>query len=213
MGDKRIRTVLVEDDRDLRAIVAASLRKDPRIDVLKTYTSGDKFLADLDDLDVEVVIMDINMPGTSGIECVRQAKPRKPAMQFLISTVFENPAYIFQALCAGATGYLVKSAPATDLAASVCEINAGGSPMSPAIARLVVASLQGASAPAIRQEQLTTREQEVVDGLAAGLMYKEIAHKHGININTVRTHVRCIYEKLQVHSRQDAVKRAFPGRS
>ena len=90
MGDKRIRTAIVEDDRDLRAILVAGLRKDPRVDVLAVYASGDAFLKELEQLDAEVVIMDINLPGTNGIECVRQAKPRKPAMQFLMSTVFEN---------------------------------------------------------------------------------------------------------------------------
>ena len=212
MGDKRIRTAIVEDDRDLRAILTAGLRKDTRIDVLAVYASGDAFLKELEHLDADVVIMDINMPGTNGIECVRLAKPRKPATQFLMSTVFENAAYIYQALCAGATGYLVKSAPSIELADAVCEIHAGGSPMTPAIARLVVTSMQGDPAATMHQELLTDREKEVLDGLAAGLMYKEIAAKGDVNINTVRSHVRSIYEKLQVHSRQEAVRKAFPGR-
>ncbi len=209
---KRIHVAIVEDDRDFRDLLQAGIKGDPRIVVIATFPTGDRFLAELEHLDADVVVMDINMPGTSGIDCVSQAKPRKPAMQFLMSTVFENPTYIFQALCAGATGYLVKSAPAADLIAAVHDIHSGGSPMSPAIARAVVASFQGAPAPSMEEALLTAKEREVVDGLASGLMYKEIAHKLDVNISTVRTHVRSIYDKLQVHSRGDAIKRMYPGR-
>jgi DNA-binding NarL/FixJ family response regulator len=209
---KRIKVAIVEDDRDFRDLLQVGMKNDAGIHVISTFSSGDRFLEGLADLDADVVVMDINMPGTSGIGCVAQAKPRKPAMQFLMSTVFENPAYIFQALCAGATGYIVKSAPAKDLIAAVYEIHAGGSPMSPAIARAVVASFQGATSQPIQEEQLTAKEREVVDALASGLMYKEIADKLGVNISTVRTHVRSIYDKLQVHSRSAAVKRVYPGR-
>ena len=209
---KRIKVAIVEDDRDFRELLQAGMKNDAGIHVIATFTSGDRFLEGFTDLDADVVVMDINMPGTSGIDAVAKAKPQKPAMQFLMSTVFENPAYIFQALCAGATGYIVKSAPAKDLITAVYDIHAGGSPMSPAIARAVVASFQGATSRTIQEEQLTTKEREVVDGLASGLMYKEIAAKLDVNISTVRTHVRSIYEKLQVHSRGDAVKRVYPDR-
>jgi DNA-binding NarL/FixJ family response regulator len=209
---KRITVAIVEDDREFRDLLQAGMKHDAGIHVIATFPSGDRFLEGLDELEADVVVMDINMPGTSGIEAVAKAKPKKPAMQFLMSTVFENPAYIFQALCAGATGYIVKSAPARDLIAAVYNIHAGGSPMSPAIARAVVASFQGGTAKAIQEQQLTAKEREVVDGLASGLMYKEIADKLGVTIGTVRTHVRSIYDKLQVHSRSEAVKRVYPGR-
>lgn len=209
---KRIKVAIVEDDRDFRDLLQAGMKNDAGIHVIASFANGDRFLEGLADLDADVVVMDINMPGTSGIDCVAKAKPQKPAIQFLMSTVFENPAYIFQALCAGATGYIVKSAPAKDLITAVYDIHAGGSPMSPAIARAVVASFQGGTTQPIQEEQLTTKEREVLDGLASGLMYKEIAAKLEVNISTVRTHVRSIYDKLQVHSRADAVKRVYPDR-
>ncbi|MBL8001304.1 MAG: response regulator transcription factor [Flavobacteriales bacterium] len=209
---RRIKVAIVEDDRDFRDLLLAGMVQNDGIQVVDTFPTGDRFLKALEELDADVVVMDINMPGTSGIDCVARAKPQKPAMQFLMSTVFENPAYIFQALCAGATGYIVKSAPAKDLIAAVYDIHTGGSPMSPAIARAVVGSFQGGTSHAIRDAQLTTKEREVVDGLANGLMYKEIADKLGVNISTVRTHIRSIYDKLQVHSRAEAVKRIYPGR-
>lgn len=209
---KRIKVAIVEDDREFRDLLEVGMKKDVGIHVIATFANGDRFLDGLDDLDVDVVVMDINMPGTGGIDCVAKAKPRKPDIQFLMSTVFENPAYIFQALCSGATGYIVKSAPFRDLITAVYGIHAGGSPMSPAIARAVVASFQGGTSQRITEEQLTPKEREVVDGLASGLMYKEIADKLGVNISTVRTHVRSIYDKLHVHSRAEAVKRVYPGR-
>jgi len=209
---KRIKVAIVEDDREFRDLLQAGMDHDAGLHVIATFSSGDRFLEGLAHLDADVVVMDVNMPGTSGIDAVAKAKPHKPAMQFLMSTVFENPAYIFKALCAGATGYIVKSAPTKDLITAVHDIHAGGSPMSPAIARAVVASFQSVTSSAIREEQLTAKEREVVDGLANGLMYKEIADKLCVNISTVRTHIRSIYEKLQVSSRIEAVKRVYPGR-
>ena len=209
MSERRVRTAVVEDDPLLRTLVEAGLGQHPRIAVIGVFPSGDRFLEELPFLDADVVVMDINLPGTNGIECVRRAKPQRPAMQFLMSTVFENPAYIFDALCAGATGYLVKGAPVTDLAAAVLEINGGGSPMTPAIARLVVASLQGGASSTMQQALLTTKEREVLDGLAAGLMYKEIADKLGIGTETVRTYVKNICTKLQVKNRTEAVAKHF----
>jgi DNA-binding NarL/FixJ family response regulator len=131
-------------------------------------------------------------------------------VQFIISTVFENPNYIFQALCAGATGYLLKSLSAQELVPAIHDVVQGGSPMSPAIARMVVSSFQGQARVSISDHHLTIKEREVVDGLAAGLMYKEIADKGGISIGTVRVHIRNIYEKLQVSSRHEAVKKVYP---
>ncbi|MCB9182450.1 MAG: response regulator transcription factor [Flavobacteriales bacterium] len=207
----RVRVIVVEDDEEIRDLVRAILLDDPGIHFVKAFSSGDRFLHDFTGEEADVVIMDINMPGSNGIECVARAKPMAPRVQFIISTVFENPSYIFQALCAGATGYLLKSLSAQELVPAIHGVMEGGSPMSPAIARMVVSSFQGQARATISDHQLTPKEREIVDGLAAGLMYKEIAEKGGISIGTVRVHIRNIYEKLQVKSRHEAVRKVHPG--
>lgn len=206
----KIRVVIVEDDHDIRSLLETILGSEPDMEVMRSYSSGDNFLKALDHVQCDVVMMDINMPGKSGIECVAEAKAKKPELQFLISTVFENPAYIFQALCAGATGYLVKNTTSDKIIAAVREIVAGGSPMSSQIARLVVSSFAGKQMNAIHTDQLTTREKEILDLLAKGLMYKEIAAEKEISTETVRKHVRNIYEKLQVTTRMEAINKVYP---
>ena len=202
----------MEDDKGIRELMRSSLQRERDVNVVRCFPNGDDFLEAFPEMELDVVIMDINMPGTSGIECIRQAKPLRPVTQFLVVTVFENANYIFQALCAGASGYLVKDADSEVLVRAVREIAEGGSPMSPAIARMVASSFHGATSAPIQQEQLTTREREVLDGLANDLMYKQIADRLSISTGTVQNHVRHIYEKLQVHSRAEAIKRVFPDR-
>ena len=201
---------IVEDDQEIRHLLHRALLDATGLDVVKVFGSAEDFLAALPKLAVDVVLMDINLPGKNGIECVREAKPSAPQTQFLMLTVFENPAYIFQALCAGATGYLVKNSDPDSIIDAVREIHAGGSPMSLAIARMVVNSLQTDVQQRINDEKLTDREKQVLDLLAQGLLYKEIAHKTGISTETVRKHVRHIYEKLQVRSRMEAVRKVYP---
>jgi DNA-binding NarL/FixJ family response regulator len=208
---KQVRVLVVEDDEEIRDLVRRILSADHTIQCVKAYPSGDAFLKEFTGEEAEVVVMDINMPGSNGIECVAKAKPLDPRVQYIMSTVFENPNYIFQALCAGATGYLLKSLSAQELVPAIHDVMEGGSPMSPAIARLVVSSFQGQARASISDHQLTAKEREIVDGLASGLMYKEIADKGGISIGTVRVHIRNIYEKLQVSSRHEAVKKVYPG--
>lgn len=207
----RVRVVVVEDDEEIRDLVRGILSSDAMIRFVRAYSSGDAFLKDFTGDEADVVVMDINMPGINGIDCVAKAKPMAPRVQYLISTVFENPNYIFQALCSGATGYLLKSLSAEELVPAIHGVMEGGSPMSPAIARLVVSSFQSQARAQISDQQLTAKEREVVDGLAAGLMYKEIADKGGVSIGTVRVHIRNIYEKLQVSNRHEAVRKVYPG--
>lgn len=212
MTDGPIRVAIVEDDAELRELLRDEVAHAGGMQVVKSFANGDQFLAAHRDLQAHVVLMDINMPGTDGIACIQEAKPALPSTQFLVLTVFENPAYIFRALCAGATGYLVKNSAAEGIAEAIRAIHAGGSPMSATIARLVVSSFQGQVQQRINDQRLTEREKEVLDQLAQGLLYKEIAAKAGISIETVRKHARHIYEKLQVSTRVEAIRKVYPGR-
>ena len=213
MSPKPIRVAIVEDDSEIRQLLHNLLMRAEQLQVVGSYPDADTFLADRERVNPDVVLMDIGLPGMNGIECVRLAKPQGLATQYLMSTVFESPAYIHEALCAGATGYLLKNAEPEEIIAAVHDIHVGGSPMSPPIARLVVASFQKQATQAIQDHLLTEREKTVLDQLANGLMYKEIAAKADISTETVRTHVRNIYEKLQVNSRHEAVRKVYPGRN
>jgi DNA-binding NarL/FixJ family response regulator len=151
--------------------------------------------------------MDINLPGLSGVECVRRLKPVLPAAQIIMLTVYQNTEHIFNALAAGATGYLLKQTRPADLLAAVRDVHGGGSPMSSHIARKIVQSFQRPVPTARDTANLSPRESEVLDFLAKGYLYKEIADKMGLTYATVHTHVRHIYEKLHVRSRTEAVAR------
>jgi DNA-binding NarL/FixJ family response regulator len=209
MNDK-IKVVIVEDDRELRNLLEQLIGKQDDMQVTKSFSNGRSFINDFKSLDVDVVIMDINMPGKTGIECVSETKHLRSDVQFLISTSFENHEYIFQALCAGATGYLLKSSKPAELLEAIRQISQGGSPMSMQIARLVVGSFQTDKKTTASVNELSTREKEIIHWLAQGLVYKEIGEKLIISPLTVRTHIRNIYEKLQVTSKTEAINKVFP---
>lgn len=209
MPDK-IKVAIVEDDSELRHLLEKLINKQDDMQIVKTFPNGRLFIHDFKTLEVDVVIMDINMPGKTGIECIAETKHKRPSVQFLISTSFENHEYIFQAMCAGATGYMLKSSKPAELMDAVRLISVGGSPMSMPIARLVVSSFQADKSSTNSLNELSTREKEIIHLLAQGLLYKEIGEKLFISPQTVRTHIRNIYEKLHVNSKTEAINKVFP---
>jgi DNA-binding NarL/FixJ family response regulator len=200
-----IRVSIVEDNNRVRASLAKLIELSDGFKCVSEHSTGEEALAALPKSKPDVVLMDINLPGINGVECVRQLKPSLPGTQVMMLTVYENTELIFQALSAGATGYLLKQTPPAELLAAVREVHGGGSPMTGHIARKVVASFQQAGLSAAEFENLTPREKEVLDHLAKGFLYKEIAEAMGISYDTVHTHIRKIYEKLHVRSRTEAV--------
>ncbi len=201
-----IRVSIVEDDAGVRASLARLIDSSPGFRCLSQHASAEKALQELPRTNPEVVLMDINLPGLNGVECVRRLKPLLPQTQVIMLTVYQNTEHIFNALAAGATGYLLKQTPPAELLAAIREVHGGGSPMSGHIARKIVQSFQR-PVPAARADtqSLSPREAEVLDLLAKGYLYKEIAEKTGLTYATVHTHIRHIYEKLQVRSRTEAV--------
>jgi len=206
---------IVEDDAPTRETLAEWIRRAEGFTCLSDHATAELALAELPGRKPDVVLMDINLPGLSGIECVRRLKPLLPATQFVMLTVYEDADHIFEALAAGATGYLLKQTPRADLVAALREVHAGGSPMTSNIARKVVQSFRQPPPPAVADAELSRREQEVLDLLARGFLYKEIADALGLSVTTVNTYIRRIYEKLHVRSRGQAVARYahLPARS
>jgi DNA-binding NarL/FixJ family response regulator len=200
-----IRVSVVEDDPQARELIAGWINRSQDFCCVSDHCSAEDALRLLPEAKPEIVLMDINLPGMNGVECVRQLKPRLPEAQFVMVTIYEDSDHIFHALQAGATGYLLKQTERADLLAALRQVHAGGSPMTPNIARKVVRAFQQ-SAPE-PMTQLSVRENEILDLLAHGYLYKEIADKLGIKVATVDTHIRRIYEKLQVRSRSEAIAR------
>jgi DNA-binding NarL/FixJ family response regulator len=196
---------IVDDEKKLCESIATFLNGSPGFRCVGIYGSAKAALQHLPADRPDVVLMDINMAGMDGIECVRRLKALAPQVQILMLTVYEDTERIFKALAAGATGYLLKRLEPAELLQAIRDVLAGGSPMSNSIARKVVASFQEANRAGEKQNQLSPREQVVLDYLAEGLAYKQIGDQLGISINTIRTHLRHIYEKLHVQSRTEAV--------
>jgi DNA-binding NarL/FixJ family response regulator len=196
---------IVDDEKKLCKSIATFLNGSDGFRCASIYGSAEAALQHLQTDKPDVVLMDINMPGMDGIECVRRLKALAPQIQILMLTVYEDTERIFKALAAGATGYLLKRLEPEELLQAIRDVHAGGSPMSNSIARKVVASFQAAHLAGEQQNLLSQREQSVLDCLAEGLAYKQIADQLGISINTIRTHLRHIYEKLHVQSRTEAV--------
>jgi DNA-binding NarL/FixJ family response regulator len=196
---------IIEDDAPAREILSDWIRRAQGFHCVSQFGNAEAALEKLPADRPEVVLVDINLPGLSGIECVRRLKPLLPGTQFVMVTVYEDADHIFNALAAGASGYLLKQTPREELLAALQEVHAGGSPMTSNIARKVVQSFQRPGPQLDESASLSPREREVLDLLARGYLYKEIASKLGISVPTVNTYIRRIYEKLQVRSRAQAV--------
>lgn len=196
---------IVEDNEKFRGTLARVLNRADGFQCLSQYASAEDALKALPQDKPEVVLMDINLPGMNGVECVRQLKQLLPGAQVMMLTVYEDTENIFKALAAGATGYMLKRTSQAELLEAIREVHRGGSPMTTHIARKVVSSFQQAAPSTQPTENLSPREQEVLDCLAQGFLYKEIADKLGVSYETVHTYIRRIYEKLQVRTRTEAV--------
>ncbi len=196
---------IVEDNEQLRGTLARVLNRSEGFRCLSQYGDAESALQGLPKDRPQVVLMDINLPGMNGVECVRQLKQAAPELQIMMLTVYEDTENIFNALAAGASGYLLKRTKSAELLDAIKEVQRGGSPMTTHIARKVVLSFQKAGPATQPTEDLSQREREVLDCLSQGFLYKEIAEKLGISYETVHTYIRRIYEKLQVRTRTEAV--------
>ncbi len=216
MPDKtgeHINVSIVEDNRFIRAGWEAALRSVPEFEVLGSYGSCEEAFQSPTLSDSDVVLMDIGLPGISGIEGVRRIKTQSPKITVVMCTVFDDDQNVFDAICAGAVGYLLKKTPPDELIDAIRNAATGGSPMTPNIARKVIASFQKPAAKTSAQgEALTDREQEVLEQMAKGKSYTAIAKDLFLSVDGIRYHIRHIYEKLQVHSRGEAVSRGLKNR-
>lgn len=203
---------IVEDAAGVRQGLERLLNSAPGFHCLALYPTAEIALEGIPKLPPDVVLMDIDLPGMNGVECVRKLKAVLPAIRVVMLTVYENPEKIFDALSAGAVGYLLKKRLTEDLLDAVQDAFTGGAPMSSQIARKVVQFFQKIP-PSNEVDSLSTRELEVLDMLAKGFLVKEIADQTGLGYGTVRTYIRRIYEKLQVHSRSQAVAKYLQPRN
>lgn len=204
-----ITVAIVEDDPPARKIFASWIQREDGFRCVSEFSDAESALAALPNDPPDVVLSDINLPGLNGVECVRRLKPLLPQTQFVMLTVYEDADHIFQALAAGASGYLLKQVPRAELLAALKDVHEGGSPMTSKIARKVVQAFQPRPTGSDTAE-LSPREQELLNLLAQGYLYKEIADAMKISVGTVNTYIRRIYEKLHVRSRSQAVAKSRP---
>ena len=204
-----ITLAIVEDLDEVREGLNQFISLNPEFSVLDTYKSAEEAIGQIPGRQPDIVIMDISLPGISGIECIRAIKNKLPNTQFMMFTVYENDEKVFEALKAGASGYLLKNTGLVQMIEALKELYNGGSPMSANIARKVVKLFHEPPANAQVIEALSPRENEILQLLAKGLLYKEIAEQVHIATSTVRQHIHKIYEKLHVQNRTEALNKAF----
>ena len=204
-----IRVVLIEDQRQTREGLAALIGGSPGMLVVARYASGEEALAQVADQNPDVILTDLGLPGIQGVEVVASLRRLRPHTPILVLTVHGEDHYVFDALCAGAFGYLLKDVEPARLLAAIQEVHLGGAPMSPEVARRVVSMFQKAVPPRSSESGLSERELQVLRLLADGHSYKTCADHLTISIDTIRFYVRRIYERLHVHSKSEAVTKAL----
>lgn len=210
MIQQPIRVSIVEDDSTIRETLTALFGFEEGLDLFTVHSTAEDALLRIQDICPDVMVMDINLPGASGIDCVRSMSQRCRSAQFLMYTVHDDDHRVFEALKAGANGYILKSSTPDEIVDAVKELHAGGSPMSAHVARRVVQHMRPAApAPLAEGAELSPREQQVLELLAQGLLYKEIGDRLHITVGTIKQHIHRIYEKMHVQNRTEAVNRYF----
>ncbi len=204
-----ISLAIVEDLDEVREGLKQFISLNPEFKVLDTYKTAEEAVYEIPKQNPDIVIMDISLPGMNGIECIREIKNKVPQTQFMMFTVYENDEKVFEALKAGASGYLLKNTGLVQMIEALKELHTGGSPMSANIARKLVKVFHDQEKDMVPVEVLSTRENETLQLLAKGLLYKEIAEQLHISTSTVRQHIHKIYEKLHVQNRTEAINKAF----
>jgi DNA-binding NarL/FixJ family response regulator len=208
-----VKVVIVEDKTWLRENLEQEINQHPQMRCLKTYPTAELAIEDILNVEPDVVIMDINLPNMDGVECVRRIKALRPELRCMMLTVYEEADKIFNSLLAGASGYLLKRSTSAELLEAIQQVNNGGSPMSSSIARKVVDYFNQLGAEKSETDVLSPREQQVLELLARGAAYKDIADQLSLSIETIRMNVKHIYAKLHVHSRGEAAAKYLRSRS
>jgi DNA-binding NarL/FixJ family response regulator len=206
---EKISVAIVEDDKEIRDWVTAVVKSSDDFHVVAVFPDAESCLKQFAEIFPEIVIMDIQLPGMSGIDCVRTLKPQRPEVQFIMFTVFEEDNKVFESLRAGATGYILKNYPPDKIIEALHDLYKGGSPMSSTIARKIITTFNPSTEKDSEYNKLSKREKELLTLLSKGYRYKEIADQLSISIETVRTHIRNIYEKLHVQSRTEAINKIY----
>lgn len=206
---ENIKVAIYEDNQSLREVLSTIIRNSAGFELAGEFGHCVDAIQNTEAFHPQVILMDIDMPNKSGIEGVRDVKRKFPEVEVIMHTVFEDTDKIFEAIQAGATGYILKNNSLTSILQYIREVNEGGAPMSPAIARKVLAKQHGPQEPQKANFNLTEKELNVLKHLANGLSYKMVAAESNLSIDTVRSHVKKIYEKLQVHSVTEAIQKMY----
>jgi DNA-binding NarL/FixJ family response regulator len=210
MNEEKIAVAIVEDIDEIRNALRVLINGSPGFECVHVFADAEEALQHLSSKDIDIVLMDIGLPGMDGVECMKILKPEMPNAQFMMCTVYDDDDHIFNALKSGASGYILKRTSPAQILEAIGDLYAGGSPMSSEIARRVVESMQESKKRSKKVELLTNRENEILDYLAKGFLYKEIASELFISKETVKKHIHNIYDKLHVQNRTEALNKEFP---